>query len=348
MEAVEDLPADSLGELAVRRCGRSVTASAVGVGFGVGFAAVGMFGFNRTAARIGNVGGKPRWLRKPDAPFTVRASFGHHGPLYHCPLDHRPVLAHGPLARRRHMVRRHWSRLPALVENPSLGNHSGHRQPPTSHPSASTRRMVSRPSSRPLRRSRHSLRRLWNGAVLLSAAVARSGCSHDDDGRPLDRRLCRDGGGADAADPAGASNWAPVHSADFPDPDILQWQGGYYAFATQSTPPEGGHQVNIQVSFSTDGETWNTWGLMRCPTAASVPGPCRATPGLRAWPSFRRRIQRRDALRSSSCTTPPPSDPRATSASAWPLPRLHSVLMWTHHRQPMVCDNDYRPPAHRR
>ena len=59
---------------------------------------------------------------------------------------------------------------------------------------------------------------------------------------------------------AGASSWAPVHSGDFPDPDIIQWPGGviggplpagYYAFATQSTPPEGGSQINIQVSFST-------------------------------------------------------------------------------------------------
>jgi hypothetical protein len=64
---------------------------------------------------------------------------------------------------------------------------------------------------------------------------------------------------------ASASNWAPVHSGDFPDPDVLQYQGDYYAFATQSTPPKGGVQINIQVSFSTDGETWTNSGADALP-----------------------------------------------------------------------------------
>ena len=74
---------------------------------------------------------------------------------------------------------------------------------------------------------------------------------------------------------AGAFSWAPVHSGDFPDPDVMQWPGGviggadyqagYYAFATQSTPLDGGSQINIQVSFSSDGETWNTMGTDALP-----------------------------------------------------------------------------------
>ncbi len=74
---------------------------------------------------------------------------------------------------------------------------------------------------------------------------------------------------------AGAFSWAPVHSGDFPDPDVMQWPGGviggtnypagYYAFATQSTPLTGGRQINIQVSFSPDGETWNAMGTDALP-----------------------------------------------------------------------------------
>ena len=75
---------------------------------------------------------------------------------------------------------------------------------------------------------------------------------------------------------AAAFNWAPVHSGDFPDPDVLQYTGsdfldGYYAFATQSTPPAGGHQINIQVSFSSDGVTWNSTGTDALPDSGLAP-----------------------------------------------------------------------------
>jgi hypothetical protein len=54
---------------------------------------------------------------------------------------------------------------------------------------------------------------------------------------------------------AGAASWAPVHAGDFPDPSILDWNGSYYAFATQSFAAPG-QTINIQVSSSPDGVHW--------------------------------------------------------------------------------------------
>ena len=59
-----------------------------------------------------------------------------------------------------------------------------------------------------------------------------------------------------AAPPAGAANWAPVHAGDFPDPDVLQWDGVYYAFATQNFAAPS-QTINIQVSTSLNGVSWN-------------------------------------------------------------------------------------------
>ena len=61
--------------------------------------------------------------------------------------------------------------------------------------------------------------------------------------------------GLAAPTPVAASNWAPVHAGDFPDPSVLSWGGVYYAFATQSFAPVG-QQTNVQVSTSTDGVHW--------------------------------------------------------------------------------------------
>ena len=64
-----------------------------------------------------------------------------------------------------------------------------------------------------------------------------------------------------AAAPAGASNWAPVHTSDFPDPDVICVPAScaagatYYAFATQNFA-QPGQTVNIQESTSADGVTW--------------------------------------------------------------------------------------------
>ena len=85
--------------------------------------------------------------------------------------------------------------------------------------------------------------------------------------------------------PASAANWAPVHPGDFPDPSILPLtKATYYAFATQSFAPEGGADVNIQVSTSTDGTSLER-SSARTPCHNSDRGPCRATPGRPAWRS---------------------------------------------------------------
>ena len=70
---------------------------------------------------------------------------------------------------------------------------------------------------------------------------------------------------------AGAANWAPVHPGDFPDPDILYVPATntssamYYGFATQNFA-SASQTINIQVSTSTDGVTWNQLnGVTRCP-----------------------------------------------------------------------------------
>ena len=61
---------------------------------------------------------------------------------------------------------------------------------------------------------------------------------------------------------AGAANWAPVHPGDFPDPDILYVPATntssamYYGFATQNFA-SASQTINIQVSTSTNGVTWN-------------------------------------------------------------------------------------------
>jgi len=65
--------------------------------------------------------------------------------------------------------------------------------------------------------------------------------------------------GIASAPPAGASNWAPVHSGDFPDPSILDYAGVYYGFATQNFAPTS-QTVNIQISTSLDGVTWTELG----------------------------------------------------------------------------------------
>jgi hypothetical protein len=57
------------------------------------------------------------------------------------------------------------------------------------------------------------------------------------------------------APPAASAGWAPVHPGDFPDPSVMEYQGTYYAFATQNfaDPPD---LVNVQVSTSTNGVNW--------------------------------------------------------------------------------------------
>jgi Glycosyl hydrolases family 43 len=70
------------------------------------------------------------------------------------------------------------------------------------------------------------------------------------------------------APPAGAANWSPVHAGDFPDPSILQWDGVYYGFATQSFS-SAGDITNIQVSTSPDGVNWTPSGIDALPALPS-------------------------------------------------------------------------------
>ncbi len=59
-----------------------------------------------------------------------------------------------------------------------------------------------------------------------------------------------------AATPAAADNWAPVHSGDFPDPDVMEYGGVYYGFSTQNFA-SAAQTLNIQESVSTDGVNWS-------------------------------------------------------------------------------------------
>src|ERR1700742_1675142 len=90
----------------------------------------------------------------------------------------------------------------------------------------STRRTVTF-SPRPMRRFQHirAIRGRTTGAPLLGAPLL---------GAPLLGALLAllasvSFLGAAAAPPASATNWAPVHNTDFPDPSILPWNGVYYA-----------------------------------------------------------------------------------------------------------------------
>ena len=74
--------------------------------------------------------------------------------------------------------------------------------------------------------------------------------------------------GVAAAPPVGAANWAPAASNDFPDPSILQFGNVYYGFATQNFAPAL-HQINIQVSTSTDGVNWTPLHTDALPTLPS-------------------------------------------------------------------------------
>ena len=144
---------------------------------------------------------------------------------------------------------------------------------------------------------------------------------------------------------ASASNWAPVHSGDFPDPDILQYQGDYYAFATQSTPPKGGVQINIQVSFSTDGETWNNSGADALPDSDlgswAEPGDTWA-PSVAVYQAP-----------SSHGVTPPPvfvmyytATERSTGDQCIGMATASTPFgpYQDTESQPAVCDNDFDAP----
>ncbi|HEY1826473.1 MAG TPA: glycoside hydrolase family 43 protein [Acidimicrobiales bacterium] len=67
---------------------------------------------------------------------------------------------------------------------------------------------------------------------------------------------------------ASAAEWSPVHAGDFPDPDVLVYDGVYYGFSTQNFASLG-RTINIQESTSTNGVTWTASTTDALPTLPS-------------------------------------------------------------------------------
>lgn len=91
-----------------------------------------------------------------------------------------------------------------------------------------------------------SRRAIAIGAAVLAVPLALAGCSA--------------GGGAASGDseteaPAAESGpFTPVIAENFPDPDVLQTEDGYYAYSTES------NRKNVPVAFSEDLVTWEERG----------------------------------------------------------------------------------------
>jgi hypothetical protein len=132
-----------------------------------------------------------------------------------------------------------------------------------------------------------------------------------------------------AAPPASATNWAPVHAGDFPDPSVMDWSGVYYGFATQNFASPS-QTINIQVSTSTDGVTWNQTGIDALPTVGSW-----AEPGNTWAPSVVRNNADNDFVMYYTATERQTGDQCIGVAT--------SVLPEGPYRdnspQPMVCQN---------
>lgn len=84
------------------------------------------------------------------------------------------------------------------------------------------------------------------GAAALVAVLALVGCAAPGgDAEP-------DEGAGSAPESSAATE--PVIAENFPDPDVLQTEDGYYAYSTES------NRQNVPVAFSTDLETWELRG----------------------------------------------------------------------------------------
>lgn len=92
------------------------------------------------------------------------------------------------------------------------------------------------------------------GAVLLLALVTACGGAVDEPGGTTGTAAPESGGTTGTAAPAGEGAANPVVQDDFPDPDVLEVDGVYYAYATN------GNNRNVRVSRSTDLETWEEMG----------------------------------------------------------------------------------------
>jgi hypothetical protein len=61
---------------------------------------------------------------------------------------------------------------------------------------------------------------------------------------------------AGAATPHDSTSWTPVYNSDFPDPDVLLYNGTYYGYSTQNFPTGSENYINIQTATSTNGIDW--------------------------------------------------------------------------------------------
>ncbi len=84
--------------------------------------------------------------------------------------------------------------------------------------------------------------RRWAVAVAVLALLLPVGCGGSDGGND------EPAAASSAAEPEGDGN--PVLDEDFPDPDVLEVDGTFYAYATN------GNSRNVQVATSTDLTTW--------------------------------------------------------------------------------------------
>ena len=107
------------------------------------------------------------------------------------------------------------------------------------------------------------LRRVAAAGLALAAAATLASCSAG----------AGDGATDAASDAASESPFTPVIDQDFPDPDVLEVDGTYYAYATN------GNARNVQVATSTD---LDVVGGARRRRAAELPsGSSRARRGRR-------------------------------------------------------------------
>ena len=97
------------------------------------------------------------------------------------------------------------------------------------------------------------------GAVAVVAAVLLVGCGSDSPGA---------GSEPSATEETPAASGNPVIDQDFPDPDVLEVGGTYYAYATN------GNARNVQVATSTDLASWEVLSEDALPTLPNwvIPG----------------------------------------------------------------------------
>jgi arabinan endo-1,5-alpha-L-arabinosidase len=104
------------------------------------------------------------------------------------------------------------------------------------------------------------------GALLTAALAACGGSASSSSSSPAS-------GTASAGSPSASAAPAAVLDEDFPDPDLMNAGGTWYAYATQRTGPFG----NLQVATSKDLRVWNLLSTDPLPTL-----PAWATAG-RTW-----------------------------------------------------------------